>query len=508
MSSHHPLPPSRFTSPRPHSPTSLPRSAAAATLLAGSLLALAGCATPQLQPTLAVPEHFVSAADGAAEAAGERWWRHYGDPVLERLIERAARENRDLRIAAERVRAARAGTTITRSWLLPSVGLSGSTALANNDYPGAAQQAVPETDRRAAGLEVSWEIDLSGRLRAGAEAAAADAEAAASEARGLRLLVVADVASNYFTLVGALRQRDTLRALADAQDETLRLVSARQRAGLASPFDVERARTEADRARAAIPPLETLVAQSRHRLAVLTGGQPAEAAAIEPWSGTLSPPQVAAGQPAALLARRPDLQVLQARLVAANWRRQEAAAEWFPRLFTSALFGSQDIDVNGGGLGSARFGNVAGLLTMPLVTWGRTQAINEVADAAQQEALLRYEDGIVRALEDVENALVALRDEGQRASYLRSAAASANAALGRAQSLYRHGQIDLLPLLDAQRAQLQVQLGANDSETALLLDSVRLFKALGGGWLAFEPAAPAVSQAPRPLPVATTENPS
>jgi outer membrane protein TolC len=120
---------------------------------------------------------------------------------------------------------------------------------------------------------------------------------------------------------------------------------------------------------------------------------------------------------------------------------------------------------------------------------GRTRAVNEIAASGQSEALLRYEDGIVRALEDVENALVALQDERRRAESLNSAAAAADSALGRAQSLYNRGQIDLLPLLDAQRQRHAVRVSANDSNTQLLLYSVQLYKALGGGWQAFEPAS-------------------
>jgi outer membrane protein TolC len=143
--------------------------------------------------------------------------------------------------------------------------------------------------------------------------------------------------------------------------------------------------------------------------------------------------------------------------------------------------------VNGTGLGPARFSNVAALLAMPIFNAGRTQAINDIAESGQKEAVLYYEDAIARALEDVENALIALGDERLRAQALQSAAASADAAFGRAQSLYNRGQIDLLPLLDAQRMQLAVRVGANDSNTQLLLDSVQLYKALGGGWQVFEP---------------------
>lgn len=464
------------------------RGGLAATLWTCIALGLAGCTTPMLRAHVEVPERYAKAAiDDQSAAAELAWWQRYEDPVLTALIRRAARNNRDVRIAGERVRAARAGATISRSALLPSVGLSASAARSENDYGDAARLAVPENERSSAGLEVSWEIDLTGRLRAGAAAAAADAVAVEAQARGVRLLVLTDVASNYFILTGALRQLDLARAIAAAQDETLRLVRARRRVGLASPFDVERARTDAERARAAIPPLDTLVAVARHRIAVLTGDQAANAAAIVPHVGPLQVPEVSPGQPAVLLERRPDLLGAQAQLAAANWRRRQAATEWFPRLFASALFGRQHIDVHRTGLGSARFGNAAGLLAMPLLDWGRTRAINEIADAGQSEALLRYEDAIVRALEDVENALVTLRDERQRLAYLDRAAASAEAALGRARSLYRHGQIDLLPLLDAQRAQLQVRMSANDSQTQLLLNSVRLFKALGGGWQVFEP---------------------
>jgi outer membrane protein, multidrug efflux system len=210
---------------------------------------------------------------------------------------------------------------------------------------------------------------------------------------------------------------------------------------------------------------------------------------VKPWTGSATVPDVKPGQPAELLERRPDLLASRAQLEAANFRRRQAAAEWFPRLFVGALFGRQDGQVNGLDLGAARFANASSLLTMPILDWGRTRSINEIAGNNQNEAVLRYEDAIVRALEDVENALVALRDQRLRAEALQTAAASADAALAHAQSLYNRGQIDLLPLLDAQRTRLSVRVNANESNTQLLLATVDLFKALGGGWQAFEPAA-------------------
>lgn len=463
------------------------RHALAATLAVSFALVLTGCSTPVLKSSVEVPREYAAAPTEKSEPE-IAWWEKYGDPVLSDLVRRSARENRNVKIAAERVRAARAGETISRSWMLPSIGASAGGVRYDTGYSGAEKLAVPDVKAVGGGLNVSWEADLSGRLRAGASAAAADAMAAEHNAQGVRLLVMTDVASNYFTLAGALRQLATVREIASAHDETLRLVTARQRVGLATAFDVERAQTEAARAHAAIPPLETLVAVTRHRIAVLVGDQAFNAGGLVPWNGAVAVPAAEPGQPATLLQRRPDLLAMNAQLEAANARRRQAKAEWFPRLFFGAMFGSQSVDVNAIDLGATRFSLATGLLAMPIFNAGRTQAINDIAASGQSEALLRYEDGIVRALEDVENALVQLKDEGQRAQSLQAAAKAADAALGRAQSLYDRGQIDLLPLLDAQRTRLSVRIHSNDSDTQLLLDSVQLYKALGGGWQVFEPA--------------------
>jgi NodT family efflux transporter outer membrane factor (OMF) lipoprotein len=469
--------------------------AAFVTLTASMVCVLAGCATPVLESSVEVPDQYATASQ--SETGPEvAWWENFQDPVLSDLIRRAAVENRDVKVAAERLRAARAGATISRSWLFPSIGGVAGYNEQGTGYDWPVTERVPDTKAGGAGLDVSWELDLAGGLRAGAKAAAADALAAAHDVRGVRLLVLSDVATNYFMLVGAIRQLETVRAIAAAQDETLRLVTARHRVGLATPFDVERARTAAASARAAIPPLETVAAVSRHRIAVLIGDQAANAANITPWQGVLAVPETRSGQPAELLERRPDLLAAKAQLDAANARRRQAHAEWFPRLFVNALFGQATMDLNDHALGATRFTNASAMLAMPIFNAGRTRAINDVAEARQREALLLYEDAIVRALEDVENSLVAFGNERSRADTLRIAATSADSAFSRAQSLYDRGQIDLLPLLDAQRTRLGVRVSSNDSDTQLLLDAVQLYKALGGGWQVFEPVAANTSRKP------------
>ena len=210
------------------------------------------------------------------------------------------------------------------------------------------------------------------------------------EARGVRLLVLTDVASHYFTLAGALRQLETLRAISKAQDETLRLVTARQSVGLASQFDVERARGDAERARAALPPLETLVAVSRHRIAGLMGDPPAMGEKIEPWAGDgdarprSAPASLRHCWSAVPISLRP----------AHNWNPPTGAVDkpqpnGFRDCSRARCSAARTSRSTARVLGAARFGNVAGLLTMPLLNWGRTKAINEVAGAGQNEAVLQ-----------------------------------------------------------------------------------------------------------------------
>jgi multidrug efflux system outer membrane protein len=180
-------------------------------LTASIALALAGCTAPVVKSSFDPPPRFAAAQLSEADPDAA-WWEGFGDPVLSDLVRRAAVENRDIRIAAERVRAARAGETVSRSLLFPSIGASVGANDHKSGYDSAKRQASPDMKSVSGGLEVSWEIDLAGRLRAGTKAAQAETMATEGNARGVRLLVVTDVATNYFTLVGALRQLETWNA--------------------------------------------------------------------------------------------------------------------------------------------------------------------------------------------------------------------------------------------------------------------------------------------------------
>lgn len=465
-------------------------------VLASLAVAVSGCASaPANSPTAAAATAaaasvtnrpvFLNAGSSAALDEG-RWWQRLRDPMLDQLIEAALAANHDVRIALARVAQARAGVDVATARLLPSVNAVGAQSRTETGYDPAVRQRLPNIDARRAGLDVSWEIDLFGAAQAARSAAGQDLLAAEQARRGAQLAVIAEVARQYFTLRGAQARVAIVDALIASQRETLRLTELRRAAGQASDFDVDRAQGELAATQAARPALQTLVAATLYRIATLTGRAPGTWPALDAAAPQAEPLTVGAGQPAELLRRRPDTMAADAQLRAAGFRRDEANANRFPRLLLSALFGRQWTEWNALDLGAARFANVAATLALPLYAGGRIQAGIDAADAREQEALAGYERSLLQALEDVESALVALRNQGARAQDLDQSVAARERALVRARALYREGQADLLLVLDAERGLLAAQLDRASHRTDQLLAVVQLYRALGGGWQAAE----------------------
>jgi len=467
-------------------------SVAACTLALALALALAaaGCATPQpATPSLTVPlsPHFVNDAGGAAIDRPEvDWWRGFGDPVLAAFIDRGLQANHDVRSALARVRAARAGLTAQASRLVPAVNLQGGVSRSTSGLPAAMKQGG-EPDVRAirGALEVSWEIDLAGGARAARNAARADAAVAEAGVAGTRLLVAGDIASLYFTLRGAQERLRIVQALAQVQRDTARVVARRAAEGQASAFDAGRAQAEADSVDAQVPPLQTLLAATRSQLAVLMGEDPS--AAVDPagpgytWP---APRAIGSGQPVDLLRRRPDLIAAEMHLAAESLRSAEARAQTWPRLFINALAGREDLRIDALNLAPVRFANVAAAFAVPVFNAGRIQAGIEAQGARETEALLAWQKAALTAVAEVESGLAARGDEAHRGALLETATAARRQSLRQAQSLYREGQIDLLALLDVQRALLNGELALAENALQRALADVQLFKALGGGWQA------------------------
>jgi NodT family efflux transporter outer membrane factor (OMF) lipoprotein len=465
-------------------------------VMLAALAILSACSVPPVRPPVpSVPLSIAFAQGGRTPVSGQpldgAWWADYADPTLTALVEEALAANQDVAIALQRVAQARAGRDAQGSRLWPTVGLQASASRSDSGLPAPVKQVLADTRALRAGVDVAWEVDLAGGVRAARDAAHADATAAAAAVDGARLLVASEVARQYFVLRGAEERLRIVQALASAQRETASRVDSRLREGEASAFDLDRARAEADALDAQVPPLRTLAGVSQTGLAVLLGRNPSarvvsEAAAFV-WPTVR---EVGTGQPSDLLRRRPDLIAAEARVAAETLRGAEARAQWWPKLFLSALFGREDLRLNALDLAPVHFSNVALAFAAPIFNAGRIDAGIRVQSARAEEALLAWQKAVLVAVQEVEDSLLVRTEEAERAAALASTVEHRHRSLQRAQSLQREGQIDLLVLLDVQRSVLSSELALSESHLQQALADVQLYKALGGG---FAPAGTALT---------------
>jgi len=459
------------------------------TLLAVALSTLlAGCAVgpDYVRPDAFEPLPFPVTADQPfrAEAVTPAFWTLFGDPLLDELERDALAANHDLRIAQARFDAARGARRESRFDLAPTVTASGGytrNQLSEDEQPGAARD-----DRRTslydAGFDAAWELDFFGRVRRQVEAARADAAASEAALADARVIVSGEIARNYFELRGQQEQLATLERNAQVQRKSLDLTQVRLDAGRGTELDVARARTQLSTTEASIPRLEAAIAASVHRLGVLTGRDPrALAERLEVRSALPSLPGVTAiGDPGALLARRPDVRVAERQLAAATARIGVATADLFPRVSFLGSYGgvsSDSGDLGNGGSESYRFGPS---LSWPLFDLGRVRARIGQSEARGAEALARYEQTVLRALEETDNALVAHgRSLRERDKLDEAARASADAAR-LARLRFEGGVADFLDVLDAERVQLEAESRLVVSRTNAATSLVAVYKALGG----------------------------
>lgn len=452
---------------------------------------LAACAATPPKPALTLSPGYAGAA-GEGVAASADWWLAFNDPVLDRMIARGLASNHDARLALARVQMARAGVSASTGRLLPGVALTGSQSESRSGLPMPYKNGQPDTEATRFGAELSWELDIFGAARAARRAAKHDLLAAEAGIDGTRLLVSGEIARQYYTLRGARERLALLENILDTLRKTEALTRKREAAGFASPLDVELASGERLNAEALQPQLSTLVTATQARLAVLLGLDPSQ-----PLSDLDAMPQDAAwpdpgapatGQPADLLARRPDLRIAEQQLAAESERLREARSSYLPRFFLSAVFGSQELTLNKVALSPVRYSNVAAAFSAPLFAGGRIRAGIEAQGAREQQALIEYEKRILTAVEEVEVSLAAVKDERRRVELLSAAVKARHQALKRGDSLFAAGQIDLLQLQTLQRAALAADQSLVESEAQRAINTIRLHQALGGGWQ--QPATP------------------
>lgn len=453
-------------------------------LLSMATLGLAACATaPALPPPASMPAGaFINAPTDLAELPAD-WWRLYDDPTLDALVTASLAANADLRTGYARLAAARAGTAQARAARWPQTRIDSSAGIDNpSGQPSASN--VPATDYDLAAT-VSWELDLFGRLRAAADAAQADAQATAAALDGLRVAVAADTVAAYVELCAARESVAAADAVIAAQAELTANLRSQLAAGELSQLEVAQAESLLAATRATRPGFDAAAAIARYRLGELHGLMPADplVAAIDCRALPELPAALPIGDGQTLLRRRPDIREAERRMAAASARIGVAAAELYPV-------------VNLGGAIGLLAGGLVSTAT-PLITWtfpNQSPARARIAQASanEQAALAAWDAVTLRALREVESALLAMAAEAQRKAMLSTAIGSAERTLALAASRVRHGDASPLLRIDAERVRADLTRQSIDSSIALARQQLSLFRALGGGW----------QQAPAPLAAA------
>jgi NodT family efflux transporter outer membrane factor (OMF) lipoprotein len=425
------------------------------------------------------------------EPVVDAWWTTFSDPLIPRLVDRALASSPEIEIAVQRVREARAGLRFVAGRAMPRVGASASrtefrrAGPLNTIYPG-------NYPTYQAGFDAGWELDLFGGTRRAVEAAGATIDATVETGRGVRLTLAAEVVRHYINLRAAQRRLVIAQTNLAAQERSLELTREKLRAGVVSELDTLRAAALVANTRAALPALENQAATSVHRLGVLLGEEPSalarELAAPRPIP--TPPARVAIGLPAELLRRRPDVRAAERRLAAATARIGVAQAELYPHLGLAGSIGFVSTATGNLFDYSNRYFSLGPGLRWNLFDGGRVRAQVEAESARAARALADYRRIVLSALAEADNALGAFDSEQRRHAGLAAAVDSGRRAVATAGSLYREGVTDFLSVLDAQRSLAAAEDTLAQSDRAISLDLVALFKALGGGADSFAPAPP------------------
>lgn len=457
-------------------------------ILLVSTLFLAACTTVGRDyeaPQRAVPAQFTSASGLASQGEVEaRWWERLDDSVLASLVQRALASNLDLKSAFARLERARVLRGVAASDRLPTVDARGAYEHREESETTPFGKFIPRTDIHSLGIDAGWEPDLWGRVRRSIEAADGELAASENDVRAVAVALAAEVARAYVELGSSQRRLEIAKANVALQERTFELVRTRVEAGLVGARDAAQASATLEGTRSRLPALEANARIASNRLAVLLGLAPGELdGELRALRGAPRVPQVLAiGLPAELLRRRPDIAAAERRYAAEVARIGVAEAELYPRLVLSgtvglASNGPEDLFDGDSGV----FG-IGPSLRWNLFDRNRARGRAEAQAQSAEIARLAWEQSVLRALEETENALTSFGHEQERRASLELAAGHARRAVELAQTQYREGLTDFQAVVDSQRivAGLEDDLAASDAAVATHL--IALYKALGGGF--------------------------
>jgi len=423
-------------------------------------------------------------ADAANTVATVAWWRSFGDPLLIELIDQAMQNNRGLAGALANIERADALSVAAGAPRLPTLDAEAGASRSRYSRQTGFGANTGMRNAFSGGLNASWELDLFGRTRRALEVASAQYQVSQAAMDGLRLAIVAEIASNYFELRGLQRQlaltRRSISLLRDVEEISAVLVEAGQIARLAQL----QAQGERESMAALLPALETEITNRIYRISVLTGKPPEFYLPLLAQSEPMAMPtdRVPIGLRSEMLQRRPDLRQAERELAAATANTGMVMADLYPSFSLTGAVGSSARVFSDLFTPATLTSSLGALLGWPLFHGGELTARVDVAKAEAKTALAHYEQVVLLALEDAESALMGYGKAWQTLKLLHAAEATRQQAYMMAKLRFDAGEEGVLVVLDAERALNDARIDKIKSETAILTRLTLLYKALGGGW--------------------------
>ena len=446
---------------------------------------VSGCAsvlpTTSPAPALTLPTHWSATLAGENTAPASSlaaWWGHFNDPLLSQLVTQALQSNTSVASAQAALAQAQALRDVKGASLMPGVSASGSAR--RNEFSN-----TSGTNSFNVGLEASWNPDVFGGNRSGVDAAQADALAAQASLTDVQRSITAELALAYIQLRGLQSQLQIARTNLASQAETLQITDWRAQAGLITSLEVAQARAATEQTGALIPTLQANIQKTSHSLAVLTGQTPAalNTQLATPQAVPQVSQQLALSIPAETLRQRSDVRAAEYRVSAALARVSVAEAARYPSFSIGGSVGLNALTLSGLASGASATAALLGAVSFALLDGGATQAQVRAQSAALSQARSSYQATVLTALKDVEDALVALQANRERLVRLQAAQAAASQAALLAQNRFASGLIDFQTVLQTQRTLLSTQDSMATTQADISADHVRLYKALGGGWV-------------------------
>ena len=445
---------------------------------------------PDPLPPVDIPSSYSNTGEGTEQGGAfpEKWWKEFKDETLDVLMERTLSGNLDLKAAVQRVKQAVSLAEKAGSPLFPSLSLEGSAAKTKQvmEARWPFKETVLFRNQFSVNALCSYELDIWGRIASLKDAAEMDALASGFDLQALAMSLSAEIATSYFNLVEALREKELISSQIETSRKLLKLLKLRFARGLATALDVYQQSEQLAALEALQAPVEERIGLIKNVIAVLQGSPPGSADDLNPKASLPDlPPFPKAGVPADLLQRRPDLKAEKARLVAADHRIQASMAEFLPTIRLSARGGSQATKASD--LFTNWIWNLASSITVPLFQGGRMSADLELKKAQYQEKLQVFGRKFLYAMKEAEDAIFQEKKKLEYIRGIRKKLQSSKLALEEAKRRYLRGLTDYIPVLRSLSAFQSAQREMLKAKRDLIVSRVKLYQALGGDWAGYLP---------------------